>query len=158
MKHFVFTAFVLVSTLLFGCAQVPLNYSTPSSQPEITLHNAKVADVRGYIIGKAAAKGMQIITADDSRIVVSKTMEGNQAMLTQLAIGNAYSTTPTQNMQFVLVQNDADVTVYASGWVESQMPLGQVSRMNADSNEAKNALQADLIKIRTAYESKQHGN
>jgi hypothetical protein len=158
MNHFIFSLFVLVSTSLVGCAQVPLNYSTPSGQPEITIADTKVADVRGYIIGKAAANGSRIVAADDSRIVISRTMEGGQAVMTQLAIGNAYSTTPTQNVQMIMVQQDANVTVYVSGWTESQMAFGQVNRLEADSNAAKNELQAALIKLKTGYDSKRHGN
>ncbi|WP_140214958.1 hypothetical protein [Pseudomonas oryzihabitans] len=89
-------------------------------------------------------KGLQIEDGGSGQIVCSKEMDGLQGSLTQLALANSYSTTPQMKVKFVSAQVGADVRVIAYPWIESTMPLGQVRKAEAKSNNDINAIQGFL--------------
>lgn len=74
-------------------------------------------------------------------------MTGGQAVMAQLAMGNAYSTTPKQSVRYTLVQLNQDVRVWATMYTSTQMAFGQVNQVQMTSNAAKNSVQIQLEKL-----------
>jgi len=90
--------------------------------------------------------GMQVTSSSDNQVTCESQMNMTQSVLTQMAIGNSYSTTPRQFVQVSLAQIGEDVRTQATSWVETQMAFGQVNRMQTDqSNKQKNDLQRFLF-------------
>ena len=62
----------------------------------------------------------------------------------QVLIGNSYSTTPVAKFRSTSYQDGADVKTVTTGWVETQMAMGQVRQIPMNNNDAQNDLQAML--------------
>ncbi|WP_140221245.1 hypothetical protein [Pseudomonas oryzihabitans] len=135
---------VLFTVLMSGCAQDALKKQTASGYPEGIFRNSNLSDVRSKLVSGCMDKGLQIEDGGSGQIVCSKEMDGLQGSLTQLALANSYSTTPQMKVKFVSAQVGADVRVIAYPWIESTMPLGQVRKAEAKSNNDINAIQGFL--------------
>ncbi|QEM94366.1 hypothetical protein FEI17_27350 (plasmid) [Kosakonia radicincitans] len=64
--------------------------------------------------------------------------------MTQVLIGNSYSTPPIAVLHYTIGQQPDGVKVWADMWVETQMPGGQVNTMPANDNHTRNILQDGL--------------
>ncbi|HBM2815714.1 TPA: hypothetical protein LU109_003626 [Enterobacter hormaechei subsp. xiangfangensis] len=136
---------LVVPALLSACAaQVPLKKVTQSGKPEGVYHNVTKAQVRDALVNRCNNKGSTILSSDESSVVCAKTLDGSSAFMTQLLIGNSYSTPPQGKIRFSIAQLQSDVKVWADMWVETQMPGGQVNTMPAEDNATKNNIQAGL--------------
>lgn len=139
---------LIVSVFLFGCAaQQPLIKQTQSGYPEGLFKNTDVETVRSKIIDGCVSRGIMVIESTANQIVCGKTMEGGQAVLARLLVGNSYSTTPQQKVRFILYQIGNDVKVTAQQWIESQMAFGQVRREELKTNNQVNDLQSFLSSL-----------
>ena len=75
-----------------------------------------------------ASKGILVQEASGNQVVCGKTMEGGDAVLAQLIVGNSYSTTPERKFRFIIYQSGADVKVTAQELIESQMAFAQMQK------------------------------
>lgn len=147
---------LLVGVLVVaGCAQTPLKKQTSSGFAEATFHNVAINDVKNRLVLGCNRAGMSIREASSNKVVCSKTMEGMGAIMTQVAIGNQYSTTPDEIMVFQLAQIDSDTHVGVRNYRETQMAFGQMSRVELKNNKTTNAMQELLDKVATEFNSKQ---
>lgn len=69
-----------------------------------------------------------VLASDDHQVVCSKQMSGFGGIMTQLVLGNAYSTTPQQSIRFQMIAWGTGTRVQFSAWAETQMPFGQIQR------------------------------
>lgn len=69
--------------------------------------------------------------------------------MTQLLIGNAYSTPPVDKVRFSISKVEFSTHVWADMWVETQMPGGKTNKVQLTDNNSKNFVQyiLDNIKI-----------
>lgn len=142
MKKYALAASVL---LLTACAtQPPLDKPTASGYPEGTFVNTNLDDARSKIIGACSAKGVLVQEAGGNQVVCGKRMDGSDAVLAQMLIGNSSSTTPEQKIRFVLYQQGKDVRVTAQQWIETQMARGQVQKEELNHNSHRNSIQKFL--------------
>ena len=88
-----------------------------------------------------------VTEASSNQIVCGKTMEGSDAVLGQMLIGNSYSTTPEQRVRFVLYEINGDTRVTAYQWMETQMAYGQIQKQELNSNNQRNGLQRFIFSI-----------
>ncbi|MDC9594080.1 hypothetical protein [Xenorhabdus sp. IM139775] len=88
--------------------------------------------------------GFMVMEATESTILCSKETEGMASIMTQMAIGNSYSTTPVVKLRFSIGEVDKKVKVWADTWVETQMTMGQINQMKLNDNSTINALQDRL--------------
>lgn len=133
---------------LSGCAaQPPLLKQTQSGMAEGTFEAATLDDVRNKLIQSCAQRGRQVREASTNKVVCSKRMEGGGAIAAQLALGNAYSTTPESVAQFTFYQVGANVNVVGSLWAETQMAFGQMQRGDLNSPAQINTLQQALFDL-----------
>lgn len=131
----------IMAGLLVGCAQEPLKKQTASGKPEAEFPTYSVKQVMNGLVGMCNSSGLMIDSQADNYIVCSKTLEGGQALLTQMAIGNSYSTTPQNKVRFSVSSFKNGTKVYADMWSETQMALGQVNKVPLEGNKAKNDIQ-----------------
>lgn len=82
-----------------------------------------------------------------ANVLCSKETPGGGAVMAQLLIGNAYSTTPLSKIRFSISKIDDGVKVWADAWIETQMPGGQLNQMAMTGNDVKNSIQAGLDEI-----------
>jgi hypothetical protein len=142
---------VIASTfalLLSACApQQALLKPTTSGYPEGIFSNASVDSVRSKLIDGCSSRGILVQEASGNQVVCGKTMEGGDAVLAQMLVGNSYSTTPERKIRFIIYQIGSDVKVTAQQWIESQMAMGQVRRLELNGNNHKNDIQQFLFSL-----------
>ncbi|MCL4315343.1 MAG: hypothetical protein M1527_00435 [Gammaproteobacteria bacterium] len=140
---------VVASVLaLTACApQQALLKSTVSGYPEGSFSNSTVEVVRSKLIDGCSSRGILVQEAAGNQVVCGKTMDGGDAVLAQMLVGNSYSTTPERKIRFVIYQSGSDVKVSAQQWIESQMAFGQVRRQELNSNNQKNDIQQFLFSL-----------
>lgn len=138
---------VLALTVLVGCQTVQPIKQTTSGRPEATFRDATAEEVSSKISVECLDRGIMVKEATSNVVVCGKTMEGGDAVLAQMLIGNSYSTTPEQNVRFNIIQNGNDVRVVAYQWIESQMAFGQVNRQELNGGNQFNEVQNLLYRI-----------
>lgn len=140
--------FAVTLSAITGCmSQAQLVKQTASGYPEGVFKDAKVEDVKPKLIEGCSKIGAMVAQADNSQVVCQKTMEGGDAVLAQLLIGNSYSTTPVSFVRFVMYPSGNDVKVTGYQWIETQMAFGQVNRQELKGNNHINDLQNFLFSI-----------
>lgn len=133
--------------LTFGCATQAPMVKTPSGRPEAIFHNSSPEEVRSKLSSACLDAGLVISDSTNNAVMCTKQMEGMQAALAQMAIGNAYSTAPVQSVRFNLVNTDAGVRVQAFQWIETQMPFGQINRQELNAGAQFNEIQQLLYNL-----------
>lgn len=140
----IFTLFFL---FLFGCAQQPLVKQTMSGYPEGVFKNMTVEAAKSRVIDGCTQRGIFVQEVNSNQVVCSKSLEGGDAVLTKLMIGNSYSTRPDVKVRFVIYQIGQDAKVSAQQWVETQMAFGQMQRMELNENNQRNDMQQFLFSL-----------
>lgn len=118
-----------------------------ASVPHDVYFQASPSDVSAKLASFCMDRGITVVESDDHHVLCSKEMDGGKSILTQLLIGNAYSTPPVQNVRFQIVGYGSGSRVQFSEWVETQMPGGQVSRVPNDSSKEANNIRSLLYGI-----------
>jgi len=138
---------VVTAVLLAGCATGNKMTKTESGRPEATITGASQEAVQAEIFSLCNRKAAAIRSSTINEVVCTKTMEGGDAMIAQLLIGNSYSSTPTVSARFTIWKAGNDVRVSAYQWIETQMAFGQMRTQELNSAEAFNNLQRELDAI-----------
>ncbi|OCQ53548.1 hypothetical protein Ppb6_01174 [Photorhabdus australis subsp. thailandensis] len=137
------------SVLLSGCTNnVPLNKQTQSGKPEGMYTNTTKEAVRDSLVAYCNEKRFMVVESSTSSVLCSKETEGGSAILTQLMIGNSYSTTPVGKIRFTIGSIGNSIKVWADMWVETQMAMGQMRQMPITDNKSRNAVQEKLDSLR----------
>ncbi len=138
---------IAIAFALAGCATGKKMANTESGRPEITVRNSTLEAVQGEIFSLCNRRAASIRSSSANEVVCAKQMDGGSAIMTQLLIGNSYSTTPVAVARFTIWKAGHDVRVSAYQWAETQMAFGQVRTVELNSPEAFNALQRYLNEI-----------
>ena len=147
------TSIILSILLITGCAQVPLNKQTTSGYAEGVFKNAQLEDIKNRFVFACNQKGYEIKEAHNNKVVCARTMEGIGAIGTQLAIGNSYSTIPEELLVFQLALPNNDVHVSVRNYRQTQMALGQMSRVEIKNNKTTNFMQQSMDRIVSEYDA-----
>ena len=129
---------------LTGCManQEPLNFSSSSGNPEITLKNISLSDAKNRLIDGCLNKGLQVEEKGNSGVICWEELKGGESILATLVVGNSYSTPPVQRTQFVLTETADSVRIVGTRmWLETQMAFGQTRTQVLDSNNQLNSIQ-----------------
>ena len=133
---------------LIGCAaQQPLIKQTQSGYPEGIFRGADIEQVRGKLMDGCVSRGYIIYDSTSNHVICGKTMEGGQAALAQMLVGNSYSTTPHQKIRFIVYKTGTDIKVTAQQWIETQMAFGQVRTQELKRNNQINDIQNYLFSL-----------
>ncbi|MFW8594952.1 hypothetical protein [Cribrihabitans neustonicus] len=129
---------------LAGCAEpVERMVQTPSGRPEVSFASKSAASVSEKLTAMCAQKGWLIQKSSPQEVVCGGTMQGGGAVMTQLLIGNSYSTTPEQYARFTIYPVNGQTRVQLHQWVETQMAFGQVKKLEINGNaQFNNAMKA----------------
>ena len=130
---------VVVACSLSACvAEQPRLTETPSGRPEVEFNTSSISNVSSRITNLCGQQGLLIQEVTAQSVTCGGEMQGGQAALASLAIGNSYSTTPRQLMRFTMYQSSGKVRVQAYQWIETQMAFGQINRLELNSNNQFN--------------------
>lgn len=140
-------AFGLVMLLSACVSDQALIKPTSSGYAEGVFKNETLDSVKNKLIGACSKGGAMIEEVSDNLVVCSKVMDGTKALFAQALIGNSSSTRPIGKIRFVMYSENSVVNVTADQWIETQMALGQVRRVELNSHASQNALQTILDKL-----------
>jgi hypothetical protein len=116
-------------SLLAGCANVgPL--ATPSGNPEVTIATKDMARVRNALLVAMSSRGYSPSQDTQNTISFTRQLDAGAAALYQLALGNAYSSTPTMNVIYTIASEGNTTRVFAFVNVSMQNAFGQVQQTN----------------------------
>lgn len=133
--------------VLSGCETVQPIATTPSGRPEATFVNTTQQEVSSRLSALCMDSGSVVEISSPNQVLCSKTLEGGDAFLATLMVGNRYSTTPERKLRFNVVQMGRDVRVQAYHWIESQMAFGQIQRQELNGAGHFNNVQSALYGI-----------
>jgi hypothetical protein len=125
------------AVLLTGCAGM-----APVPEPAnalLVVPHTTITAARATALADLETRG-KVVDITDSSLTVEKELEGGQAILAQLAMGNAYSSTPVGRLKLTYVQMGDDVKVYGNAWVQTQMPTGAINKTDAKNSEVQKIL------------------
>lgn len=154
MKHqfFKIPIIILVGLFLSGCAvQQSRIAQTASGKPEVVIKGVDVEAVHTRIIERMMSGGMRLDSDTPSRVVVSKELEGFRENMLRLALGNSYSTPVRAEIAFTMVKVSEGVKVFAQSSAWTQMPGGQINRMELNGNNDFNDMQTALYRLRDSF-------
>lgn len=137
----------LIASGLAGCAMAPV-----APAPDITI-NAPAEAVRNRLAAEMIGRGGQIISLTDSMLIAEQELSGSGAIMSQLILGNAYSSTPKGTVTFTFLPGKAGVRVLGSAAVTSQGFGGQLNTMKAPASYA--GMQRMLLSVKDELERAQ---
>jgi len=122
--------------VLVVCALVASGPAYAAPKPPQYVYFAEApADALGKIAGRCMDRNFTVKESDDRHVVCMQTMSGLKGALTQVLIGNSYSTTPTNNIRFQAIAVPGGSRVQFSQWIETQMAFGQIQRVEMDGRK-----------------------
>lgn len=139
---------------LAGCAVPPARIAqTLSRRPEVIIEADDVDLVKSEVINEMQMRGFFLQDDSKYRLVFTKELEGGQAILTQLVIGNSYSTTPVAQCAFNLSATGNGIKVVEFSSISTQMAMGQIQRMDMrDNNAWFNDFHTVLLRVKQRIE------
>jgi len=142
------TLLLTLLIIISGCAaQQALIKSTTSGYPEGIFKNSNLDEVKSKIMDGCVRNGLMVSEATSNQVVCEKAMEGRNAILAKMAIGNSYSTRPVRKIRFIIYKQYDDIKVTAQQWFQLQKAFGQVKKQELDSNNHRNELQQFLFSL-----------
>lgn len=109
-----------------GASAKEKNAVTPSGRPEMVFAYSQLADAVVAVQSECMDLGWMVTSQTTNQVVCEIPMGVWQSALTQLAIGNSYSTTPKRFIRVSLAQVGENTRAQTQIWVETQMPFGQM--------------------------------
>jgi hypothetical protein len=95
-------------------------------EPEMTLDQSP-AEVSAKLIEFCAKSGLAVSEVNPNMVACEGDADFGQ-MFAQMLFTPRYSSSPRQQIRFVIYQSEGKTKVRASGWVESQSAFGQVNK------------------------------
>lgn len=126
--------------------EVPLA-ATPSGRPEVMFATRSATSVSEKLVGLCAQRGFLVQKAEASEVICGGTMDGGDAMLAQVMIGNSYSTTPEEYIRFSIFPYQGGIRVQAYQWIQTQMAFGQMQKLELNSGAQFNSVLRALAGI-----------
>lgn len=142
------TIIAIMTLALAACAApVELRRQTASGYPEGIFPKTTVEAVKSKLMEACSSNGVLVQEAQSNSVVCGKRMQGTDAFIATMTMGNSYSTPPEEKLRFMLFQSGTGVKVTAQNWVELQMPSGQMKREDLNSNQRRNDIQQLLERL-----------
>lgn len=110
---------------------------TPSGLTEAIL-DMPVVDASDRVANGCFDMGWTMVSSSNTTVVCEAQMGTLQSALSQLFLGNAYSTPPKQFIRFNLAGLGGSTRVQATGWIETQMAFGQTRTEEMSSSHYHN--------------------
>lgn len=129
--------------LLSGCVLPEQQPQMPSS---VTFRAREITAVQNLIVAHCIQGGSTVTAQTANGVTCEHQLSGSQAFWTQLAIGNAYSTTPVAQIRYSLAQLGTDVMVGWDADVHTQMPGGQINSTQVTDNRFNSTIRDMLVR------------
>lgn len=117
---------------------------TLSGQPDVVFQETTLGDAASKIANHCMNAGWQITSQTTNQVVCEVPMGTMQSALTQMLIGNSYSTTPRSFVRVNIAQIGSHTRAQANAWVETQMAFGQVRQQPFSDDKTFNNLMGFL--------------
>lgn len=104
-------------------------------------------EVKGRIAEGCSQSGIHVMEVGANHVLAGKQLDGGDAILAQLLIGNSYSTTPWRKVHFAIFHAGKGFKVTARQWAETQMVGGQMRTMELASEKHLKDIQQFLWAI-----------
>jgi hypothetical protein len=141
LRRSVLIAAVCVSAPAFAADRF---FQTPSGQPEVTFKDTSLGDAASRVANNCMNAGWMIASQGTNQVVCEIRMDLMRSALTQVLIGNSYSTAPRTFVRVSMAQIGTDVRAQANAWVETQMAFGQMRQQPYEDTNTFNRLMAFL--------------
>ncbi len=149
--HFSLTLALLGAFFVSGCATesgpAPEPMHTASGKAEAIFANKTPQDVSGLIASRCADRGLSITESTSSLVICEGKLNFGQSFVTQLALGNEYSTPPQMFVRFNLFAVGSDSRVQATQWVETTMAFGQRRTMEITNRRSLRGIEDMLVSL-----------
>ena len=133
--------------LLLGSAVFISTSAATAPPPAQAYFQAAPQEIGARLSGVCMDAGMTVTAADSMQVLCAKEVSGFKGILTQVLIGNSYSTTPIQYARFQLVPWNNGTRIQVSEWVETQMAFGQVRRVPLNGKKQTNSMLQALYNL-----------
>jgi hypothetical protein len=128
------TGGVVMRKIILGAAAIAASTSalaersiiTPSGQPEAVFYKTTVAEAGAKLASTCMDLGWQVSAQTSNQVTCEVPMGMWQSVMTQMLIGNSYSTTPKGYVAINLVQLNDNVRAQGRAWAQTQMAFGQM--------------------------------
>ena len=136
-------------TLIVGCLFLSPAFAnkpfavTPSGKPEMNFSGSAV-ETSSALANKCMDASWSVVKSSPQEVVCEAPLTAGRSMVTQMLLGNSYSTPPRRFFRFNIAESGGISRVQSSGWVETQMPFGQVQRVDFDNAEFHNSIMSFL--------------
>jgi membrane-associated protease RseP (regulator of RpoE activity) len=140
----VLASLVSVAMISFPALAADRFFQTPSGQPEVTFKDTSLADAASKVANNCMNEGWMIASQGTNQVVCEIQMDLMRSALTQVLIGNSYSTTPRSFVRVSMAQIGTDVRAQANAWVETQMAFGQMRQQPYEDANTFNRLMSFL--------------
>lgn len=140
-------AAVMAATM--ACAALPANArekeaTTPSGRSEMIFAYMPISDALAQVQAKCMDRGWMVSSQTGNQVVCEIPMGVMQSVLTQMLIGNKYSTAPKAFTRFSLAQVGDHTRVQTQSWAETQMAFGQIQQQQYTDDGTYNSMLAFL--------------
>ncbi|AXK44154.1 SHOCT domain-containing protein [Erythrobacter aureus] len=133
-------AFAALFTASPALADQP--YAVPPSGLTEAYFDMGVTEASDKVANGCFNMGWTMVSSTSTTVICEAKMNTMQSALSQLLIGNSYSTPPKQYIRFNLAGAGRSTRVQATGWVETQMAFGQVRKQEMSSSHYHNNVMA----------------
>ena len=137
---------ILVILGICGCGEpVERIAETQSGRPEAIFRGMDTETAASRVASMCLQQGLRVDNHTNNQVVCSGQLQGGEAIMAQVLIGNSYSTTPVGRLTYSFIQEGRDVRAYGQGQVSTQMALGQVNSFDTNGNADFNAITQSLL-------------
>jgi hypothetical protein len=123
---------------------IPPAQALSASYPQATFKGQTSQAVAGKLAGMCAQRGWAVTEVNSNAVVCKGEMGAMQSALTQLFVGNSYSTKPDMFIRFTIYGDGEATHVQAFQWIETTMAFGQKRTVELNNDRAAASVQAKL--------------
>jgi len=113
--------------------------TTPSGRPEMIFAYTPVDQAVASVSSKCMDRGWMVTQQLPGQVVCEIPMGVFQSALTQMLIGNSYSSPPKQFIRISMAQTGDHTRVQTQTWAETQMAFGQMQHHQYTDDNTYNA-------------------
>lgn len=125
--------------------------NTPSGRPEMVFAYTSLSDAVSQVSSTCMDRGWMVSTQINNQVVCEIPMGIFQSAMTQMLIGNRYSSPPKSFVRFSLGQVGDHTRVQAQAWSETQMAFGQMQHHQYQDDGTYNNLLGFLAGARAQF-------
>lgn len=112
---------------------------TPSGKAEANF-SGSAEETSNAIASKCMDATWSVVKTSEQEVVCESPLTTGRQLLAQMAMGNAYSTPPRRFFKFNIVEMGGISRVQSGGWIETQMPFGQVQKVDLAGPDFHNSM------------------